>query len=317
MRLPASPRGLSPSPCIVVVSENSWPFAGHPAPWPAWPPRREAAPAWCSAWRRGPRCRAGGKNVVDQQDIPSRNRGGSETANAPRTLSRRMRGPSPAWLSVARNRISVLEASVSRHSGWLLASELQRLEGQRPRLVKATLQHISTVQRNRNHQHLGRGLAASCAMACASMCPAGAPPGAAGRTLRRESPLSCGPGIGPKEQRGERRRRHAAHPAKLEDFSPASARPCRRSGHTDPLRAGNSVQQTSQIGTGRAAAEGEPQREQGAGRRAQLKASMGLRSTRTTARHREVPDGGTSIVSEPESLRKTHLNWRRGMVKRP
>jgi hypothetical protein len=34
---------------------------------------------------------------------------------------------------------------------------------------------------------------------------------------------------------------------------------------------------------------------------------MGLRSTRATARQREVSDGGTSSVSEPESLRKTHL----------
>jgi hypothetical protein len=35
---------------------------------------------------------------------------------------------------------------------------------------------------------------------------------------------------------------------------------------------------------------------------------MGLRSTRATARQREVSDGGTSSVSEPESLRKTHLS---------
>jgi hypothetical protein len=41
--------------------------------------------------------------------------------------------------------------------------------------------------------------------------------------------------------------------------------------------------------------------------RAQLNESMGLRSTRTTARQREVPEAGTSNVSDPESLRKTHL----------
>src|SRR5208282_1189031 len=35
--------------------------------------------------------------------------------------------------------------------------------------------------------------------------------------------------------------------------------------------------------------------------------SRGLRSTRATARHLEISDGGTSNVSEPESLRKTHL----------
>lgn len=32
--------------------------------------------------------------------------------------------------------------------------------------------------------------------------------------------------------------------------------------------------------------------------KAQLKESMGLRSTRTTARQREVPEAGTSYVSE-------------------
>jgi len=45
---------------------------------------------------------------------------GSETEKAPRTFNRRWRGVSPAWLSVARSRISVVDASVSRHSGWLL-----------------------------------------------------------------------------------------------------------------------------------------------------------------------------------------------------
>ena len=43
---------------------------------------------------------------------------------------------------------------------------------------------------------------------------------------------------------------------------------------------------------------------------AQLKASTGLRSTRETARQREVSEVGTSNVSEPESLRKTHLTSR-------
>jgi hypothetical protein len=76
-----------------------------------------------------------------------------------------------------------------------------------------------------------------------------------------------------------------------------------------PLWTGNSVQQTSQIGTRESRGKGEPQRAQNAGRRAQPKASTGLRSTRATARHREVSDGGTSNVSEPEFLRKTHLTW--------
>jgi hypothetical protein len=87
--------------------------------------------------------------------------------------------------------------------------------------------------------------------------------------------------------------------------------------HTGPLWTGNSIQQASQIGTLESCGSGEPQREQEAGRRAQLKASMGLRSTRATARQREVSDGGTSSVSEPEFLRKTHLSSRkRASVKR-
>jgi hypothetical protein len=63
-----------------------------------------------------------------------------------------------------------------------------------------------------------------------------------------------------------------------------------------------------QIGTKEGRGRGEPQRVLEAGRRVQTTASTGLRSTRTTARHRVVSAGGTSIVSEPESLRKTHLN---------
>lgn len=77
--------------------------------------------------------------------------------------------------------------------------------------------------------------------------------------------------------------------------------------HARPLWAGNSAQQTSQIGTEERRGRGEPQRTHEEGRRAQLNTSTGLRSTRTTARHRVVSGGGTSNVSEPESLRKTHL----------
>jgi hypothetical protein len=61
------------------------------------------------------------------------------------------------------------------------------------------------------------------------------------------------------------------------------------------------------MGTEERCGRGEPHKAQEAGRRAQPKASMGLRSTRATARQREVSDGGTSNVSEPESLRKTCL----------
>ena len=75
-----------------------------------------------------------------------------------------------------------------------------------------------------------------------------------------------------------------------------------------PSSAGIPAQQRSQIGMEESCGRGEPQSEQEAGRRAQPTASTGLRSTRTTARHLVVSDGGTSNVMEPESLRKTHLN---------
>jgi hypothetical protein len=75
----------------------------------------------------------------------------------------------------------------------------------------------------------------------------------------------------------------------------------------------NSVQQTGQIGAEESCGRGEPQRAQGDVRRAQLKLSMGLRSTRTTARHRVVSDGGTSVVRKPVSLWKTHLARKRGI----
>jgi hypothetical protein len=61
------------------------------------------------------------------------------------------------------------------------------------------------------------------------------------------------------------------------------------------------------MGTEESCGRGRPQRTHEAGKRAQLTASMGLRSTRATARQLEVSEGGTSNVSEPESLRKTHL----------
>jgi len=69
------------------------------------------------------------------------------------------------------------------------------------------------------------------------------------------------------------------------------------------------IQQDSQIGTEEICGSGEPQRVQQAGNSAQPTASTGLRRTRATARQREVSEGGTSNVSEPESLRKTHLTW--------
>ncbi len=46
-----------------------------------------------------------------------------ETRNAPRTFKRRCRGVSPVWLSVARRRINVSGASVSRHLGWVMRKD--------------------------------------------------------------------------------------------------------------------------------------------------------------------------------------------------
>ena len=78
---------------------------------------------------------------------------------------------------------------------------------------------------------------------------------------------------------------------------------------TAPVWRGNSVQQTSQIGTEESRGRSEPHREQEAGSSVQLKLSKGLRSTRTTARQLVVADGGTWFAVMTESLRKTHLAW--------
>jgi hypothetical protein len=69
------------------------------------------------------------------------------------------------------------------------------------------------------------------------------------------------------------------------------------------------------MGTEERCSRGQPQREQEAGRRAEPIASRGLRSTRATARQREVSDSEPSIVSEPEFLRKTHLTGLRMLRK--
>lgn len=74
-----------------------------------------------------------------------------------------------------------------------------------------------------------------------------------------------------------------------------------------PVRAGISVQQTAQIGTEESRGSREPQREHEAGRSVQPKLSMGLRSTRTTARHRWVSEVGTTFALASEVLWKTHL----------
>jgi hypothetical protein len=70
---------------------------------------------------------------------------------------------------------------------------------------------------------------------------------------------------------------------------------------------GNSDQQAAQIGAEESCGRGVPHRAQEAGSSVQLKLSRGLRSTRTTARHRVVCDGGTSVIRIPEFLLKTHL----------
>jgi hypothetical protein len=74
-----------------------------------------------------------------------------------------------------------------------------------------------------------------------------------------------------------------------------------------PLWAENSDQQTGQIGTEESCGKDWPQRSHEAGSRAQLKLSIGLRSTRTTARQRVVCARGTSAMRMAVSLEKTHL----------
>src|SRR5271166_3177635 len=103
------------------------------------------------------------------------------------------------------------------------------------------------------------------------------------------------------------RRRHTRWPRDWSSDVCSSDLPQRA--HTVLLSTENSVQQTSQMGTEERCGRGEPQREHEDGKRAQLKASMGLRNTRTTARQREVSEVGTSHVSELESLLKTHLTF--------
>ena len=129
------------------------------APAPAWPPKRRRLRPAISAW-------AAARAVAPVVKMSSMSKtcftvtaAGSETVKAPRTFRRRWRGVRPAWLSVARSRISVLEASVSRHSRMALAQECQRVSGQRPRLVEAALGILRPVQRHGNHQHLRRSLA--------------------------------------------------------------------------------------------------------------------------------------------------------------
>jgi hypothetical protein len=78
---------------------------------------------------------------------------GSETENAPRTLIRLWRGARPAWLPVARRRMSVLGASASRHCGWLCAKEFERLNGKRARLIESALRVLGAVQRHGDYEH--------------------------------------------------------------------------------------------------------------------------------------------------------------------
>src|SRR5208282_1960731 len=85
---------------------------------------------------------------------------------------------------------------------------------------------------------------------------------------------------------------------------------------TGPLWTGNSDQQTGQIGTEESCGRGEPHRAQEEGSRAQLKLSIGLRSTRTTARQRVVCASGTSVMRMAVSLEKTHLALKRNRAGR-
>lgn len=74
-----------------------------------------------------------------------------------------------------------------------------------------------------------------------------------------------------------------------------------------PLSEGISFQQTSHTGAEERCGRGEPQRTHEAGSNAEKSASRGLRSTRTTARQRDVPEYGRPNTREPELLLKTHL----------
>src|ERR1700689_4791856 len=111
-----------------------------------------------------------------------------------------------------------------------------------------------------------------------------------------------------------RHKRHKDGDSGVAGWAGASSRVSPQQAQQGPEMAGNSCQQALQIGTEESCGRREPQRVQEAGRRAQVRASSGLRRTRATARQREISDGGTSIVMEPESLRKTHLTWKGTIV---
>ena len=81
---------------------------------------------------------------------------GSETPKAPRIFSRRCRGVSPAWLSVERKRISVLDASTRRQFGSLTARIGNRLDRDQARLVESALNMLRPMQRYWNNQQFWR-----------------------------------------------------------------------------------------------------------------------------------------------------------------
>ena len=104
---------------------------------------------------RGAGRRAGGEDVVDDQNVLLGNRGGIgdhkcsahvQSALAPGESSLALGGPQPH-----QRRRSQREPPLRMR----LAQRLKRMKSQRASLVEAALGILRAVQRHRNHQHLG------------------------------------------------------------------------------------------------------------------------------------------------------------------
>ena len=244
---------------------------------------------------------------------------GSETVKAPRTFRRRWRGVSPAWLSVARRRISVLGASVSRHSGCDLA------------------------QRTRARARPGPGLVES-ALACAWSGAAAREPPASRPAPRRQAGRWRGPAIAPKPAGGgmqpvvlegmdgglhaalvesvrdrahKGRRRQAAGAAEMRGTLPVrperQVERSRRSGRTRG-RSGRKFQSSKhhKLARKRSCGRGEPQRVQEAGRRAQPRRpwDFGARGPRRANGKSPMAERRTSVNRSPCGRRTSLLPGR-------
>ena len=136
----------------------------------------DAAPALSAPGRRRGPLRRWSKCRRQQNVLPA-TAAGSETENAPRTFRRRWRGVRPAWLSVARRRISVSGASVSRHCGWVLRRDSSAWAASSRAWLKPRSACFDRCSGTGTTSISAGASAASCAMPWPASGPAPAPPG--------------------------------------------------------------------------------------------------------------------------------------------